>query len=176
MKSKLIRFIVAGLLVVLAITSIFTYKSYERNKQAKIQSSINNQVKVEQQTYRVISSKQVIEQLKKENSTNVLSGQCKSSMTLTTKSISDDDISMRWINKWFKDANSQDVTISGEYKFVFAYDNSNPEVNCKDGVINIYLTPNKLQLMSVERISETSVDRIGDIVAVKNAIDSTLFV
>jgi len=174
MKSKFIRFIIAGLLIILTISSIFTYKSYDRNRQSKIQSSINNQVQVEQQSYRVISSKEVVDRIKKEDSRNVLSGYCTASRTFTTKSISSDDPNMKWINKWFQDENSQDVTITGQYKFHFAYDNSNPQVTCKNGIINITLSPNKLSLISLERVSENSSDRIGGIQSTKNAINDVL--
>jgi hypothetical protein len=174
MKNKLIKLIISGLLIILTVSSIITYKSYERNKNAKIQSSINNQVKVEQQTYRVISSKEIINKIQRVNSKNVLSCQCTVSKTFTNKSISSDDSEMSWINKWFQEENSQDVTISREYKFLFAYDNTHPQVYCKNGEINIYLSPNNLSLISLERLSENSKDRIGGIQSIKNATNDLL--
>lgn len=161
MKNKLIKFIVnfviSGLVCVLMITSIFAYKSHTTKTLTQVpQTQISQQV----QQFRVISSKDVIDHLNKENSLNVFSGEIGATKTFTNKDIPSDDVNMNWINKWFENHSSKEITYNNRYKFLFAYDLSTPKVTCNDGVINIQISPNKLSLISIEQLNQASSEKV----------------
>jgi hypothetical protein len=163
MKSKFIKFLISTLLIILTITSIFTYKTYQ-NKQHTIQANINNQAKIEQQDFKVIDKQSVVNSIKLENSLNVLSGQATFQETFTNANISDQDINMNFLKKWLNENTSKDITPTATYQFTFSFDLrdfSIDNVKIKDNKIHIRLDPNKLSLNSFETIKVDSTDRVG---------------
>lgn len=164
MKSKLIKFIISGLLIILTITSIFTYKSYNQRGR-KIDQLVNNQVTVEQQSFRVIDKQSVVNSIKSENSLNVLSGQATFQETFTNSNISSQDVNMNFLKKWFNDSTTKEITPTATYKFTFSYDLkdfSTDSVQIKDHEIHIKLNPNKLSLNSFETVKvDGNNNRVG---------------
>jgi hypothetical protein len=162
MKSKLIRLLIAGLLIILSITSIFTYKSYNGRK---ISQQVNNQMTIEQQAFRVIDKQSVVNSIKSENSLNVLSGQATFQETFTNSNVSNQDVSMNFLKKWFNESTSKEITPSATYKFTFSYDLrdfSANDVQIKNNEIHIKLNPNKLTLNSFETVKvDSSKNRVG---------------
>jgi hypothetical protein len=159
MKSKLIRFIVAGLLVVLAITSIFTYNKYQSNMKA-LKQNINSKSQTEQ-TYKIVDKDVIIQTLNKENSMNVLKGTVSVQATYSDKNISGDDVSMRWLKNMFADMNSKDLTVDYTYDYMFSYDLKYLPVKVINNTVEITINPNRLSLCKCELSQANSKDRIG---------------
>lgn len=160
MKSKFINFIIGTLLVVLTITSIFIYKSYQ-NKQHKVQTNINNQVKQEQ-PFRVIDKQTIIDKLNLENSLITLSGNIDVEAKYSNENISDDDINFKWIKQKFAELNSKDITINNTYRFSFSYNLKDLPINIINNTVNISISPNRLSLTQCELFKTNSIkDRVG---------------
>jgi hypothetical protein len=158
--SKIVKLIIYGLLITLSILSFCTYKSYERNKQAKLQQNINNQTKQEQ-TFRVIDKDSIIQTLNKENSINVLSGTIGTRCTFTNKNISQEDVSMKWLKNKIETWNSKDITIDSQFTYMFSYDLRQPQVSIRNNTIYIQLSYNRLSLTKCELSDVQTQERIG---------------
>lgn len=160
MKSKLIKFIIGTLLVVLTITSIFTYKSYQ-NKQHKVQTNINNQTKQEQ-TFRVIDKQTIINKLNLEDSIITLSGDIEIEAKYSNENISNDDVNFKWIKQKFAELNSKDIIVNNTYKFLFSYNLKDLPINIINNTVNISISPNRLSLTQCELSKTNSIkDRVG---------------
>lgn len=160
MKSKLIKLIITGLLITLSILSIFTYKSYNRSKQADLQQ-LNNKTQQEQTT-RIISKETLIDVLNKENSINVLSGEVNTKVVYSNKNISVNDPSFKWLANKLSEMNSKDLTVDNSYKFLFSYDLNNIPITITNNTVNIRISPNRLSLIQCELSQTNSIkDRVG---------------
>jgi hypothetical protein len=160
MKSKFINFIIGTLLVVLTITSIFTYKSYQ-DKTHKIQANINNQVKQEQ-TFRVIDKETIINKLNLEDNLITLSGDIDIEAKYSNENISDDDVNFKWIKQKFAELNSKDITVDNTYKFSFSYNLKDLPIHITNNTVNISISPNRLSLTQCELSKTNSIkDRVG---------------
>jgi hypothetical protein len=158
MKSKLIKFIIAGLLVILTVTSVFTYQKYQDNMK-KARQVINS--KQQEQSIKIVDKDVIIQTLNKENSMNVLKGTVDVQATYSDKNISDEDTSMKWIKDWLADMNSKDLTVDYKYDYMLSYDLNNIPVRIINNTVQITLSPNKLSLTKCELSEANSKDRIG---------------
>jgi hypothetical protein len=158
--SKIVKLIISGLLITLSILSFCTYKSYERNKKAKLQQNINNQTNQEQ-TFRIIDKDSIIQTLNKENSINVLSGTIGTRCTFTNKNISQEDVSMKWLKNKIETWNSKDITIDSQFTYMFSYDLRQPQVSIRNNTIYIQLSYNRLSLAKCELSDVQTQERIG---------------
>jgi hypothetical protein len=159
MKSKLIKFIISGLLIILSITLIFTYNNY-KNHQLKIQEAINTKTKVEQ-TFKIIDKQTVVDKLNLEDSLNCLSGEVTVNENFTNNTISGQDVSMNFLKQWFNNSTSKDLNVSNTYKFNFSYDLKDIPVNIHNSTITIHLSYNRLSLNSIESIKTDASERVG---------------
>lgn len=157
--SKIVKYIITGLTIILISLSIFTYKSCKNIHKAS--SNTNNQTTVKQQIYRVIDKESVIKAISKENSLNVLKGSVNTRCTFSNKNITENDIAMKWLRDKIDTWNSKDITVDSQFSFMFSYDMSNPQVNIKNDTIYIDLSYNKLSLTKCELSDIQTQERIG---------------
>lgn len=158
MKSKIIKAIIIGLLITLSILSIFTYKSY--NRQKRIEQIVNTPAKQEQ-TFKVIDKQTVINKLNLENSLNCLSGEVTVNENFTDGNLSDQDVNMNFLKKWFNNSTSKDLNVTNTYKFTFSYDLKNIPVTIHNSTINIQLSYNRLSMNSIELTKTDASERVG---------------
>jgi hypothetical protein len=154
--SKIVKLIISSLLITLSILSIFTYKSYERNKQAKIQHNINNQVKQEQ-TFKVIDKSVIINELNKQNKLVCLDGNTTVEAEFTNENISSQDVNFKWIKDKISKMQSKSVKVQAEISFDFTYDLSNLPVSIHNNTVTITITPNRLSLNKCQIIENNSI-------------------
>lgn len=156
--SRIVKFIITGLTIILITLSTFTYKSYQNIHKASLNT--NNQVRQEL-TYRVIDKESVIKALSKENSLNVLKGSVNTRCTFSNKNISENDITMKWLRDKIDTWNSKDITVDSQFSFMFSYDMSNPQVTIKKDTIYVDLSYNKLSLTKCELSDVQTNERVG---------------
>jgi hypothetical protein len=159
MKSKLIKFIISTLLIILTITSVFTLNKYQDNMN-KAKQIISSKPQVEQ-TFRVIDKQTVIDKLNLENSLNCLSGEAQVQATYSNKKISDQDVNMRYLKDWFNNSTSKDISVNSTYKFLFSYQLKDLPISIYNNTINIQLSYNRLSLQSLELTNTDSKERLG---------------
>lgn len=159
MKSRLIRFIIGTLVVILTITSLFTYKSFNQRGK-RIEQIVHNQPRQER-TFKIIDKQTVVNKLNLENSLNCLSGEVTVKEKFTNNTVSGQDVNLRFLKQWFNDSTSKDLNVSNTYRFNFSYDLKNVPVNIHNSTINIKLSYNRLSLNSVELVKSDASERVG---------------
>jgi len=161
MKNKLIKFIIAGLLISLSILSIFTNNLYNKsNQQLKVQQNLNNQNKQER-TFKVIHKQIVIDKLNLENSLNCLSGTTNTNATFSNNNLSSNDPNITWLRTKLSEWNSKDISVESQFDFMYSYSLKDIPIHIYNNTINIKLSPNRLSLTKCELSSVQSKERIG---------------
>jgi hypothetical protein len=155
MKSRLIKLIVAGLLIILTITSVFTMNKYQDNMKRASQI-INNKPPIEQ-TFRVIDKSVVVDALNKENKLVCLSGTTTVEAEFTNENVSNDDVAFKWIKDSLNKLNSKSVKVQAEVAFDFTYDLSNLPVTINNNTVTITISPNRLSLNKCQFIENKNI-------------------
>lgn len=157
MKSKIIRLIIAGLLISLSILSIFTNSLYNKsNQQLKVQQNLNNQIRQEQ-TFKVIDKSVIIDALNKQNKLVCLDGTTTVEATFTNENVSSQDVNFRWIKDKISKMQSKSVNVQADVSFDFTYDLSNLPVSIHNNTVTITITPNRLSLNKCQIIENNSI-------------------
>lgn len=147
MKRKLVKFLIIGLSLTLAITSWNTYRKYTNKQKNKVQATqnVNNMTE--------LTEDEIITKLNKENSLNVLSGEITLKVTYDNQDNFDDDVLG---NIWGK-LKLRHYESTNTYSFMFAYNLNELPVAIKEGVPYIDISNNRLNLVKFELVS-TDVD------------------
>lgn len=147
MKRKLVKFLIIGLSLTLAITSWNTYRKYTNKQKNKVQATQN----VDNMTE--LTEDEIITKLNKEYSLNVLSGSVRLRVSYDNQDNFDDDVLG---NIWGK-LKLRHYESTNTYSFMFAYDLAELPVEIKEGVPYITISNNRLNLVKFELVS-TDVD------------------
>lgn len=147
MKRKLVKFLIIGLSLTLAITSWNTYRKYTNKQKNKVQAiqNINNMTE--------LTEDEIIAKLNKEHSLNVLSGSVTLKVTYDNQQNFDDDVLG---NIWGK-LKLRHYESTNTYSFMFAYELAELPVTIKEGVTYVDISNNRLNLVNFELVS-TDVD------------------
>lgn len=152
-KSKLIRFIICGLLVILTITSFHTYNLYQKSK-------INKQLYIrpqQEQSIKVIDKQVIIEKLNKENKIVCLSGTITVQAEFLDKQISDQDTNFKWFKDKLHELQAKSIKVEVEVQFDFTYDLTNLPISIHNNTITISVSPNRLSLNKCQIVENKSI-------------------
>lgn len=148
MKFKLINIIIACLIVTLGLLCWRTYDLY--NDEQKINTKTTSNVQV-------LDENILINKLNKENSINILSGEC-----VINIEYSDNKSFQNECFQWLHDKlNGRKLNSTNTYKFTFSYELNNIPITIKNNKAIIQLSRNRLKLSQVELINTIQNDEIG---------------
>jgi hypothetical protein len=154
MKSKLVKFIICGLLITLSILSVFTNNLYNKNK--TIQQNLHNQVKQEQ-TFRVIDKSVIIDTLNKQNKLVCLDGNTTVEATFSNENVSSDDVNFKWIKDKINKMQSKSVKVQADVSFDFTYNLNSLPVSITNNTVTITISPNRLSLNKCQIVENNSI-------------------
>ncbi|MBY6838630.1 hypothetical protein [Clostridium botulinum] len=148
MKSKLINIIIACLIVTLGLLCWRTYDLYI-DKQKKNTKAISN--------VQALDKNILIDKLDKENSINILSGECVIGIEYSDNKSFQNEC-FQWLHNKL---NGRKLNSTNTYKFTFSYELNNIPITIKNNKAIIQLSRNRLTLSQVELINIVQDDKIG---------------
>ncbi|MBN1074644.1 hypothetical protein DVV91_09855 [Clostridium botulinum] len=148
MKSKLINIIIACLIITLGLLCWRTYDLYT-NKQKINTKTISN--------IQALDKNILINKLNKENSINVLSGECVIDIEYSDNKSFQNEC-FQWLHNKL---NGRKLNSTNTYKFVFSYELNNIPITIKNNKAIIQLSRNRLALSQVELSNIIQGDEIG---------------
>lgn len=151
MKRKLVKFLIIGLSLTLAITSWNTYRKYTNKQKNKVQAiqNVNNMTE--------LTEDEIITKLNKEHSLNVLSGSVTLKVTYDNQDNFDDDV----LGSIWGKLKLRHYESTNTYSFMFAYDLAELPVEIKEGVPYMDISNNRLNLVKFELVSTDVDSRTG---------------
>ncbi|HBJ1652763.1 TPA: hypothetical protein LA460_000158 [Clostridium botulinum] len=148
MKSKLINIIIACLIVTLGLLCWRTYDLY--NDTQKINAQTTNNIQV-------LDKDILINKLNRENSINILSGECVINIEYSNNKSFQNEC-FQWLHDKL---NGRKLNSTNTYNFTFSYELNNLPITIKNNKSIIHLSRNRLTLSQVELINITQDDEIG---------------
>lgn len=148
MKSKLINIIITCLIVTLGLLCWRTYDLY-MDKQKKNTKAISN--------VQALDKNILINKLNKENSINILSGECVIDIEYSNNKSFQNEC-FQWLHNKL---NCRKLNSTNTYKFTFSYELNNIPITIKNNKVLIQLSRNRLTLSQVELINIVQDDEIG---------------
>ncbi|NFT08272.1 hypothetical protein FDF26_14625 [Clostridium botulinum] len=148
MKSKLINIIITCLITTLGLLCWRTYDLYN-DKQKTNAKTIS--------TVQALDKSILIDKLNKENSINILSGECVIDIEYSNNKSFQNEC-FQWLHNKL---NCRKLNSTNTYKFTFSYELNNIPITIKNNKVLIQLSRNRLTLSQVELINIVQDDEIG---------------